>query len=95
MEDCFTYLNNMPAAIRGVAEMCWDYTGRPIYGNSYNIAVGRILAMSNDYDEFVEKYSQLFPQQDVSDWVLKEKLDLIWHVYITGMKSLANRLGVK
>lgn len=87
----FDYLVDMPEEIRNVALEMWDETGRPRHEHSYPIAMGRLLDLSDDYDGFIERYKQLFPERDVVVPLVGE-LHNYWMCYVYGMKRLERDL---
>lgn len=85
----------MPPVIQKIHHAFWDDMGRPIEMNSYENSVGCLLAISGDYNTFVENYKSLFVDTDVTDIQVEDRLQLVWHCYLVGMKSLATRLGIE
>jgi hypothetical protein len=80
----------MPKEIQEIAEFCWDDTGRPVFDLSYQIAVGRLLDLSKDYDTFCEKHRILFPNDKLPD---TDKLGVYWHCYAKGIQRAAQFLA--
>lgn len=95
MENYYHHVATLPADLRTIHEFCWDSTGRPSYNKSYNIAMGRLLMLCDDWDMFVVKYQQLFFNKDVTESATRVEMELVWHVFITGMRTLAEKLNQK
>ncbi len=87
-----THVAEMPAEIQEIAEYCWDMSGRPYLDNAYQIAVGRLMHLCNDWDNFKQKYFVLFPEESITDSVLESKMSLMWHCYVSGMSRIAMEL---
>lgn len=88
-EAYFDHINSLPEDLLRIHEYCWDYTGRPNFDCSYQIAIGRICALCDDWDEFNFKCQQFFFEPSGKD---EFKLTLAWHCYIKGMTVLADKM---
>ena len=90
MSDCYyDDLAKMEPKFREIALELWDITGRPQYDNTYNMALGRLMDMSNDWSEFKVNYLKLFTSLNTpDDFMTNSPLHTNWMCYIYGMKRL-------
>ena len=56
----YEHTASLPPALLAINEACWDMTGRPLYEHSYQIAIGKLCEISNDWDQFKANCDQFF-----------------------------------
>lgn len=99
MENYYKQLAAMPEEIRAISEQIWDCTGRPVVDFPLEHAAIALLDLCNNYEEFRTKYAQLFPNQDIDDAELKDRMSKQWAFYTAGLKrgasDMANRLTAR
>lgn len=85
----YEHINNLPKDLYDIHCSCWDDTGRPKHDRPYQVAIGKLCEVSDDWCEFKSNCVKLFyDQKNVSEF----DLDLAWHCYIKGMRVLAAHL---
>jgi len=89
MTSYYEQLAAMPEEIRNIALELWDETGRPKYGVTATMALGRILDLSDDWDEFISKWKQLIPETDMEIMEIHDHLTTAWMCYVYGMGRIA------
>lgn len=90
--DYYEHTASLPPVLRDIYEACWDMTGRPLYEHSYQIAIGKLCEISNDWDQFKANCDQFFFNEEGKK---EQTLSLAWHCYIKGMHVLGKRLSEK
>ena len=90
--DYYEHTASLPPALQAINEACWDMTGRPLYEHSYQIAIGKLCEISNDWDQFKANCDQFFFNEEGKK---EQTLSLAWHCYIKGMHVLGKRLSEK
>lgn len=90
--DYYEHTAALPPALLAINEECWDMTGRPLYEHSYQIAIGKLCEISNDWDEFKANCDKFFLNEDGKK---EQTLGLAWHCYIKGMHVLGKKLSEK
>ena len=86
--DYWQSIDSMPQKFQDIHRELWDYTGRPNFEYSYPMALGRLMDMSNDWDEFIANFIILFPEIDASDFKIKNDLTTNWMCYIYGIQRV-------
>lgn len=89
--DYYEHVASLPPALLEINEFCWDVTGRPNFDMSYQIALGRLCAISNDWEEFDANCVKFFfNTQEMGNRLHRE---IAWHCYIKGMVVLSDKLS--
>ena len=85
-KEWYTLVAEMPPKFQAIAEELWDITGRPNHEQSYVIALGKLLDMSEKISEFKANYQILFPEKDITDWATDIMLNEYWNLYMFGIE---------
>lgn len=91
--DYYEHVASLPDNLREINEFCWDMTGRPNFNHSYQIALGRLCAISNDWVEFDAYCDKFFFNSGEMGKPLER--EIAWHCYIKGMHVLTDKLSEK
>lgn len=90
MMNYYEHTAALPPALAEINEKCWDMMGRPNYEHSYQISIGMLCAISDDWDSFIDNCKQFFYEYDR---VNEKDLSLAWHCYVKGMVVLTEKLA--
>lgn len=85
----YEHVAQLPDNLHEIHEYCFDITGRPNFEYSYQIALGRLCAISDHWDEFKRNCDQFFFNKEGVDPL---HLNLAWHCYVKGMTVLVAKL---
>lgn len=86
----YEHVATLPPELLEIHEYCWDVTGRPNFERSYQVAIGRLCEISNDWEQFHDHCDKFFFNKE---GVREMDLDIAWHCYIKGMTVLAEKLS--
>lgn len=84
--DYWKFIESLPEDFRKIHEELWDYTGRPNFVDTYVRALGYLMQISNNWDEFIANFKILFPSTNVHDSKVNNDLTTCWRCYLHGVK---------
>ncbi len=87
----YEHVASLPPQLQAINERCWDMTGRPNFDNSYQISIGMLCEISDDWDSFQKNCKEFFFEDNIN----QHDLSLAWHCFVKGMIVLGDKLSGK
>lgn len=84
----YDHVANLPDKLREINDHCWDFSGRPKCLEAYEICLGLLCAVSDNWQEFEANCDKFF-----FDYynIKQSDLRLAWLCYYKGVGVAANK----